>query len=127
MPYRGTSRLPVADLMPRHPKPTSLPALSYAVIAADDSGVPVERTGTDPAALADEVASWAQQEEDKWPDMGLVYMLITPDELPLARTLEEEGGNDIPDDTDFIAALGKILRGSDRPPTAWPTPDPEAH
>lgn len=61
----------------------------WAIIAADELGVTVERTGSNPEALADEVASWAQQEEDKWPEMGLVYMLICPELVDAARALEE--------------------------------------
>lgn len=60
----------------------------WAVIGCDDLGVTVEKTGPDPEVLADAVASWAQMEEDKWPQLGLLYMLISPDEVPLAR--EEE-------------------------------------
>lgn len=62
----------------------------WAVAGCDDRGVTVERTGADPETLADSVASWAQQEEDKWPDMGLLYMLIPPEQVPAARALEEE-------------------------------------
>lgn len=61
----------------------------WAVIACDDLGVTVDKLGPDPETLADTVASWAQQEEDKWPDHGLIYMLIDPDQLPGARALEE--------------------------------------
>lgn len=51
----------------------------WAVIAHDGLGETVERTGADPDALADEVASWAQQEADKWPELGLIYMLVALD------------------------------------------------
>lgn len=60
----------------------------WAIIAADEKGVTVECTGPDPEALADRVASWAQQEEDKWPAMGLLYMLICPELVDAARALE---------------------------------------
>jgi hypothetical protein len=46
------------------------------VIAADADGVTVEKVGSNPWTLADEVASWAQQEEDRWPEHGLVYMVV---------------------------------------------------
>lgn len=48
----------------------------WLVLAADQDGVTVEATGPDPEALADHVASWAQQEADRWPGFGLVYMLV---------------------------------------------------
>lgn len=57
------------------------PEPTWAVIGCDAGGVTVEKTGPDPEVLCDAVASWAQQEEDRWPDMGLVYMLIDPEEL----------------------------------------------
>lgn len=60
----------------------------WAVIACDDLGVTIEKLGRDPEALADTVASWAQQEEDKWPEHGLIYMLIAPDQVLDARALE---------------------------------------
>jgi hypothetical protein len=59
----------------------------WAIIGCDQYGVTVEATGQ-PDVIADMVASWAQQENDKWPDMGLVYMLISPEEIPAARELE---------------------------------------
>lgn len=62
-------------------------ATEWAIIGADDGGVTVELTG-DRDALIDHAASWAQQEADLWPEMGLIYMLITPEELPAARALE---------------------------------------
>lgn len=55
----------------------------WAVIAVDDDGITVERTGDDPAWLADDVASWAQQETDRWPEHGLIYMLVSPEEHEL--------------------------------------------
>lgn len=61
----------------------------WAIIGCDGRGVTIEKTGPDPEALCDTVASWAQQEEDKWPEFGLLYMLVSPEELPLARELEE--------------------------------------
>lgn len=63
---------------------------AWAIIGCDDKGVTVEKTGEDPEALADAVASWAQQEEDKWPELGLIYMLIGPEQVPAARALEAE-------------------------------------
>ena len=70
----------------------------WAVIACDDLGVTVEKLGRDPKALADSVASWAQQEEDKWPEAGLVYMLIPPDQIADARALEAENAGEPTDD-----------------------------
>lgn len=61
----------------------------WAVIGCDGLGVTVEKLGADPEALADSVASWAQQEADKWPELGLIYMLIAPDHVSDARALEE--------------------------------------
>lgn len=52
----------------------------YAVVAADEFGATVDARGDDAEVLADKVASWAQQETDKWPDMGLVYMLVPADD-----------------------------------------------
>lgn len=49
---------------------------AWYIVAADDSGMTIEATGNDPEELANKVASWAQQEEDKWPEMGLIYMLV---------------------------------------------------
>lgn len=66
----------------------------WAVIGCDDLGVTVERLGRDPEALADSVASWAQQEEDRWPEQGLLYMLIPPDQVADARALEAENAGD---------------------------------
>lgn len=65
-------------------------ASEWAVIGCDHTGVTVERTGEDPEALADSVASWAQQEEDKWPELGLIYMLVAPEDVPLAVALMEQ-------------------------------------
>jgi len=49
----------------------------WAVIGWDaETGETVELTGCDPEALADRVASWAQQEADRWPELGLIYMLV---------------------------------------------------
>lgn len=48
----------------------------WQVIAYDDLGETTEASGLDPEALADKVASWAQQEADKWPHFGLIYMLV---------------------------------------------------
>lgn len=62
----------------------------WAVVGCDHRGLTFETTGPDPDVLADTVASWAQQEEDKWPEMGLIYMLISPEELPAAAAWEEE-------------------------------------
>lgn len=53
----------------------------WAVIGCDREGVTVDKTGPDPEALADAVASWAQQEEDKWPEHGLIYMLVPLNEV----------------------------------------------
>lgn len=55
--------------------------VTWAVLAVDGDGVTVELKGSDPEALADQVASWAQQEADRWPEMGLLYMIATPDQL----------------------------------------------
>lgn len=55
----------------------------WAVIGWDaETGVTIERTGNNPEALADHCASWAQQEADRWPEMGLLYMIVRRDELP---------------------------------------------
>jgi hypothetical protein len=53
---------------------------TWAILGCDD-GVTVETTGEDPEALADRVASWAQQEADRWPDMGLLYMLVDVEDI----------------------------------------------
>lgn len=56
---------------------------TWVVIGADDYGVTVEVSGDNPEALVNRVASWAQQEEDRWPEHGLVYMLIEPTDTSL--------------------------------------------
>lgn len=63
----------------------------WAVVAVDDLGLTVDAVGPDPEALADKVASWAQQEVDKWPEMGLIYMLILPNQLVDALAQQAEG------------------------------------
>lgn len=70
-------------------------ANKWAVIGADDDGLTIERTG-DAEEIADWIAAAAQQEGDRWPEFGLVYMLIPPDQLPEARALE--GANRKPAD-----------------------------
>jgi hypothetical protein len=54
----------------------------WAVLAVDDDGMTVDALGDDFWRLADRVASWAQQEEDRWPRMGLLYMLIPAADVP---------------------------------------------
>lgn len=73
----------VTRLFPDWPGPMS----DWAIIGCDKFGVTVEATGQ-PDVIADRVASWAQQEDDRWPEMGLIYMLISPEEIPAARELE---------------------------------------
>lgn len=55
---------------------------AWAIVAADPGGVTVDATGLDPWVLADLAAPWAQQEADRWPEMGLVYMLVCRGDLP---------------------------------------------
>lgn len=50
----------------------------WTVIAHDEFGVTVEASDQDAEALANKIASWAQQEENRWPEFGLIYMLIEP-------------------------------------------------
>jgi hypothetical protein len=50
---------------------------TYAVLAVDHFGITVDGRGDDGEALADRFAAAAQQELDKWPNMGLIYMLVT--------------------------------------------------
>lgn len=71
-----------------YPEPGGRGAGEWAVIGCDHLGVTVEKTGADPEVLADALAPWAQQEADKWPDKGLVYMLIEPELVEAARALE---------------------------------------
>lgn len=57
----------------RHGPPT--PVL-WVVLGCDSKGVTEEARGPDPDALANAWAAAAQQEADRWPELGLVYMLV---------------------------------------------------
>jgi hypothetical protein len=73
---QARSRMPRADLAqllpPRHP---ALDA-RWVVLGCDTGEPTVEAHGDDPWVLADRLAAAAQQEEDRWPHLGLVYALV---------------------------------------------------
>lgn len=52
---------------------------AWAVIGADAGGVTIEWMG-DPDDMPAWIALAADQERDRWSEMGLVYMLVTADE-----------------------------------------------
>lgn len=69
----GMPRADLAQLLPpRHP---ALDA-RWVVLGCDTGEPTVEAHGDDPWVLADRLAAAAQQEEDRWPHLGLVYALV---------------------------------------------------
>jgi hypothetical protein len=57
-------------------------AVSWQVLGCDDGGVTEEWEGPT-ANFPDWIGRAAQQEQDKWPEMGLIYMLVeVPERCP---------------------------------------------
>lgn len=70
--------------------PTWSHAATWVIVGADDSGISIEWSGEDPEKMPDWMGAAAQQEEDRWPEMGLIYMLVEPTEAPLALAMAGE-------------------------------------
>jgi hypothetical protein len=65
----------------------------FAVICADEFGVTIEGIDPDPEVLIEKFSAAARQEFTDWPTLDPIpYMLIAPEEVPLARAQEEEEG-----------------------------------